>query len=1084
MKRRGSAVRIVVAALAACAAFALFPAAAFAAISEDTTEGIKDGKLAINEANFPDKNFREYISEKFDAKSSTITVTVNGEDKSFTFTADTADDGYLTSAELERITHIYCGDRQIKSLQGIEYFTKLAWLNCDNNGLGEEMNFLNDPDLQKQWAKTLRGLQCAGNQITDLDLRAYSKLETLGCIGKNSSKLKTLIVNPGIQKIYCWDNDLQELNVSKCTQLAELNCDNNKNLGSLDVSNCPELLYLFCANTGLTQLDVRKNVKLETLRCNYNDLKTLDVTKNTALKRLFCTKIGITSLDLTQNPALEKLNVSDNQLTSLSLIDGQLNGEQLPGDEEPQFTYSNNTYQIAVGTDCKFNLKTLPGFDAEKVISCTGGSVDAQTGILTVEKDAEKVTYIYNCGAGKRAAFTLLVHHHDFSGWVEVDKNQHKHVCKDDKSEEFANHTYEPGGSTCTGCGYESDHHWVWDRDETSHRLKCIDAGCTETTNEGPHDLILEMGKGKPDKLECVCGYTLVGVAINETNFPDKNFRKFVSESFDKDSNAFITSTKLAEITKIDCNNQGIRSLKGIEYFTALTELNCNDNNLAENGLDVSALENLEVLHALRCQLTELDLSKNTKLKDLGADGNQLTKLDLSSCKSMKYLWVQRNQLTELDLTDLDDLEDVGVNTNKLTVLDLSDKMKLNKVGISENRLTSLTIGGTVGGNGTLALWQRTGNQYEITPDSQRRFNLKNLPGDFDIDKVTAGSWSGGVVDEDGILTVEEGKNEVTYAYDCGVNGDATFTLKVVVHKHIYAEDDWQLDAADPTKHSHKCTDPDCPDEDKGIVREPHEYGTDGKCICGAEHDPHTYGAWTKANENQHKRTCTVDGVEEYEEHHFTGDVCDDCGYKRGHVHDYGTEWKKDETGHWHECTANDGGKTAVEPHVYDNDADTTCNTCGYERTLPGPDPVDPDPIKPDPVDPDPVDPVEPDYTLRDEFGGAMSAVIVGGTAVWGAYETGTGIYRMLNMRGIPMPSDRIGLAVLVWEKAGKPEPESTALYTDIEAADLNAQKAARWVVEQGLLLDDGEQFHPDGFVGKLRVCFAWDEAKQKGFVA
>ena len=1080
MKRRGSAGRILVAMLAACAVFALFPATAFAIVSTDTTEGIKDGKLAINEANFPDPNFRNYISEKFDAESSTISVTVNGQKKDFTFVADegSANDGYLTENELnKKITHIYCSnlkssaDKKIKSLKGIEYFKGLAWLNCEYNGLSEkEMDFLNDENLQKQWAGTLKGLQCAGNYITNLNLSAYSSLETLGCIYDSNSvtKLKTLIVNSGIQKLYCYNNDLQGLDVSKCTNLIELNCDYNPHIGSLDVRKSKGLKWLFCNSTGLKELDVSENTELETLRCPNNNLQKLDVTKNEKLKILECYNNQLASLDVSKNS---------------NLTDFASDG--------------NNKYKIAVGTDCKFELTQLPGFDANKMTVQAGGTVSGTT--LTVEPNAQTVTYTYNCGNNKSATFTLQVHHHDFGNWEDADATQHKHKCTaDDGGVEYENHTYDSDGTTCTVCWHKHTHKWEWHKTETEHWQKCNDVNCQAETAKTAHNFTLELAKekGQLDKRVCECGYAIEGVAVNSTNFPDSNFLSFVSKEFDKDNNQFITSTELAEITEIDCDNQGIGSLQGIEYFTALTALNCESNNLkaldvskninleslkcgnndfSEKGLNVSALKRLKTLIAFQCKLKTLDISNNELLDDFNASDNDLTVLNLSKNTAMKYLWIANNDLTELDLKGLDNLEDVIVNGNKLTVLDLSDKTHLNKVNIQSNQLTSLTLGKTA-----LELWKPDGNKYEITTDSQRRFDLKDLPKGFDVTKVVEGSWNGGKVDADGILTVAENVTEVTYTYNCGDNDNnknATFTLEVVVHKHSYAKDDWQLDTTDPTKHWHKCTDLNCPDEDKGIVRETHKYGADGKCIytgCGAKHDPHTYGEWTEANEKQHKRTCTEDGIEEYADHHFNGDVCTDCGYTRNHVHDYGTEWKKDETGHWHECTANDGSKTAVEEHVYADDAATTCSICGYERTLPGPDPVDP-------VDPDPV---VPDHTFEDEFGGAMSAVIVGGTAVWGAYEAGTGIYRMLNMRGLPMPSDRIGLAMLVWEQAGKPQPASTALYTDIEAADLNAQKAARWVVEQGLLLDDGEQFHPDGFVGKLRVCFAWDEAKQKGLVA
>lgn len=117
---------------------------------------------------------------------------------------------------------------------------------------------------------------------------------------------------------------------------------------------------------------------------------------------------------------------------------------------------------------------------------------------------------------------------------------------------------------------------------------------------------------------------------------------------------------------------------------------------------------------------------------------------------------------------------------------------------------------------------------------------------------------------------------------------------------------------------------------------------------------------------------------------------------------------------------------------------------------------------------------------------GALSAVVVGAAAGAIIYEAGTGIYRVINMPGIPMPSNRIELAELLWEHAGKPEPVSTALYSDIEQGDTDAQKAAHWAVEQDLMKDDSEKntFNPYFPVGKLRTCLTWNAAKEKGLFA
>lgn len=134
-----------------------------------------------------------------------------------------------------------------------------------------------------------------------------------------------------------------------------------------------------------------------------------------------------------------------------------------------------------------------------------------------------------------------------------------------------------------------------------------------------------------------------------------------------------------------------------------------------------------------------------------------------------------------------------------------------------------------------------------------------------------------------------------------------------------------------------------------------------------------------------------------------------------------------------------------------------------------------------DPIGPDGPDPVGPSDTGNIQ--GAISAVVIGAAAGAIIYEAGTGIYRVINMPGIPMPSNRIELAELLWEHAGKPEPVSTALYSDIDEGDTDAQKAARWVVEQDLMKDDADnnKFHPAFPVSKLRTCLTWNAAKEKG---
>ena len=114
-----------------------------------------------------------------------------------------------------------------------------------------------------------------------------------------------------------------------------------------------------------------------------------------------------------------------------------------------------------------------------------------------------------------------------------------------------------------------------------------------------------------------------------------------------------------------------------------------------------------------------------------------------------------------------------------------------------------------------------------------------------------------------------------------------------------------------------------------------------------------------------------------------------------------------------------------------------------------------------------------------------IAAVALTGAAVWGIYETGTGIYRVLNMPDVPMPSNRAGLATLIWEKAGCPEPQTVKSFSDIDDADLHLRQAASWMEEQGLMDDVKEnEFRPYRYVTKLQTCLVWDKAKEESLIS
>ena len=327
--------KLLTALLALCAALCLLPALALA-------EGAAD--VAIDEANFPDANFRTYVA-------------------SF----DKDNNKHLTSAELAEVKDMTLISKSIGDLTGIEHFTALTKLLCQKNQL-------TSLDLSKNTA--LEELDCGDNQLTSLDVSA----------------------NTALKQLYCMNNPLTALDVSKNTSLTDLNCINTQR-ASLDVSANTALTSLLCGENQLTSLDVSKNTALTSLRCAKNQLASLDVSKNTALEDLDFRWNQLTSLDVSKNAALKDLDCRWNQLTSLDL---SANPELSFSHCSP----NNNTYRLTLDASRILDLTTLPGsFDVTKAGYWSGGTVVGT--VLTVDGGAEQVTYSYACKDGIAAYFTL-----------------------------------------------------------------------------------------------------------------------------------------------------------------------------------------------------------------------------------------------------------------------------------------------------------------------------------------------------------------------------------------------------------------------------------------------------------------------------------------------------------------------------------------------------------------------------------------------------------------------------------------------------------------------------------------------------
>ena len=125
---------------------------------------------------------------------------------------------------------------------------------------------------------------------------------------------------------------------------------------------------------------------------------------------------------------------------------------------------------------------------------------------------------------------------------------------------------------------------------------------------------------------------------------------------------------------------------------------------------------------------------------------------------------------------------------------------------------------------------------------------------------------------------------------------------------------------------------------------------------------------------------------------------------------------------------------------------------------------------------------VPSDTGSGDSGAGGAAVAVIGGAAIGGAaYLIGTQVYLTSVLpKGASIPTNRQQLADLLWTAAGKPQPASTALFTDISAEATDSQKAARWCVEQGLLKDTGSTFKPDKHTFRPQVIKAWNDLQAK----
>lgn len=227
-------------------------------------------------------------------------------------------------------------------------------------------------------ADSLTNLNCNNTGIINLDITKNLNLTFLACEGSSVTSLD-VSKNRDLFYLICGKTKISSLDVSNNPNITTLNCNDNRNLTTLTLSGDDALKSLSCYNTGITSLDVSNNPNLESLNCNTIGISSLDVSNNPNLKYLYCQNIPLAWLSIGDNVNLEKLTKTD---TSISI------------------PFTSKT----------FNIKNLfHGIDPKKVEITDNGSIDHDTGIVSVYHENKPLTYTYDCGTAKGTPVTLNV---------------------------------------------------------------------------------------------------------------------------------------------------------------------------------------------------------------------------------------------------------------------------------------------------------------------------------------------------------------------------------------------------------------------------------------------------------------------------------------------------------------------------------------------------------------------------------------------------------------------------------------------------------------------------------------------------
>lgn len=620
---------------------------------DDGVQVSMDAAVVSLNTTFPDVKFRQYVKENIDVNHN----------------------NQLSATERRNVTALDVSNLGIEDLTGVEVFTELKTLNCSGNALTQ----LDVSKLTK-----LEVLYCQNNNLYNIiwlantmeadpdsivgeeqpetelsEAESFNAPVTSGGIGKlklGSAPLKVL---------WCYDNQLTALNLGSCRTLENLDCAFNW-LETLDVSGLPNLRVLMCHDNNLGALNVSANHELAYLWCWNNLFEDLDISMCPML-------VGAVT-----NGSIENMNdhvslFNDEAELSVSpytaLYWGQVSEGGVPINDA-FFPDPNFRAFVRISVDSNYDgILSYDEIDATDYLDCTGWQIASLEGVnyftelrylscrnnQLTELDVSGLADLEVLDCSYNAITYLNVNGNTLLKRLRAQSNQLSDLNLSTNGQLqvlwcWYNHIETLDLTACPTLSmlamygteeiYSGGYIEYYDEDGNYHEEPLPDYIC-RFDKSGISDLSTDAN------VQFIA--TLV-IEINETNFPDQNFRTFVRNlAFGATT---IDQPWLSEITELDCSGMGIADLKGIEYFFALSVLDCSNNSL--KTLDISALGTLTELDCSHNALTGFDTSRNPALRKLDCSYNKLSTVTFSNNYVMEQLDCSHNKLTEINLVDCD----------------------------------------------------------------------------------------------------------------------------------------------------------------------------------------------------------------------------------------------------------------------------------------------------------------------------------------------------------------------------------------------------------------------------------------------